>query len=262
MVFEKSNDFINPNLDISLVELHVTDNKETGNKTGLAKFKLINKGDKPIPVPVFQTELSGTKGNTYSGNRQTISTQDIAPGTAAVVSYGYNLPSTEQSDQFNLNVQTVLPGGAQGQSPGAGYRSTIASYKVSTQSDNDHNNISLYPFKLNMKNWTLSQLTMTGATGFSYKYKLILDMDVTRENEVVLDNNFSMLKFELVDALGKSLGSSSFPFIGTNRLVSGSQELTFSNLTQNQIQNNVSIKVYEAVTTPTGEVDRFITELK
>jgi hypothetical protein len=113
-----------------------------------------------------------------------------------------------------------------------------------------------------MKNWTLSQLTMTGATGFSYKYKLILDMDVTRENEVVLDNNFSMLKFELVDALGKSLGSSSFPFTGTNRLVSGSQELTFSNLTQNQIQNNVSIKVYEAVTTPTGEVDRFITELK
>jgi hypothetical protein len=262
MVFEQGNDFINPNLDVSLVELHVTDNKETGNKTGLAKFKLINKGDKPIPVPVFQTELTGTNGYTYSGNRQTVSTQDIAPGTASVVSYGYTLPSTEQSDQYKLNVQAVLPGGAQGQSSGAGYRSTIASYKVSTQSDNDHNNISLYPFKLNLKSWTLSQITMMGAAGFSYTYKLNLDMDVTREPVVVLDNSFSMLKFDLVDGLGRSLGSNSFPFTGTNRLVSGSQELSFSNLTQKQVQNNVSIKVYEAVTTPTGEVDRFITELK
>jgi len=70
------------------------------------------------------------------------------------------------------------------------------------------------------------------------------------------------MKFELVDSLGRSLGSSSFPFTGTNRLVSGTQKLSFSNLIQDQIQNNVSIKVYETVNTPTGEVNRFITELK
>ncbi|NEW04607.1 S-layer homology domain-containing protein [Paenibacillus sp. SYP-B3998] len=265
MVFEQSNAFINPNLAVSLEELHVTNNEETGNKTGLAKFKLTNKGDKPIPVPVLQAELVGKDGYTYAGSRQTMGTQDIAPGSGIVINYGFTLPSTDQSDPYRLNVQGVLGSGAQGQPPAAGtasYKSTIASYNVSIQSDNDHHNVSLYPFKLNFKSWTLSQLTMMGTTGFTYTYKLNLDMDITRNPEVELDSNSSKLKFDLVDSSGRSLGSSSFPLIGTNRLVSGTQLLSFANLTQNQIQNNVSIKVYETVNTPTGEVNRFITELK
>ncbi|MDU0204497.1 S-layer homology domain-containing protein [Paenibacillus sp. MAH-36] len=258
MVFEQGNEFINPNLAVSLEELHVTNNEETGNKTGLAKFKLVNKGDKPIPVPALAADLTGKDGFTYTGSRQTLGTSDIAPGTGVVVSYGYTIPSTDQSDQYKLNVQGVLAGASQGQT---GYKSTIASYTVSTQSDNDHNNVSLYPFKLNIKSWTLSQLTIT-TPSLSYSYKLNLDLDITRDPEVLVDNNFSKLKFELVDGSGSSLGSSSFPFSGTNRLVSGTQSLSFSNLTQNQVQNNVSIRVYESVTTPNGEMDRFITELK
>ncbi|BFT75979.1 hypothetical protein PAENIP36_74210 [Paenibacillus sp. P36] len=258
MVFEQGNEFINPNLAVSLEELHVTNNEETGNKTGLAKFKLVNKGDKPIPVPALAADLTGKDGFTYTGSRQTLGTSDIAPGTGVVVSYGYTIPTTDQSDQYKLNVQGVLAGASQGQT---GYKSTIASYTVSTQSDNDHNNVSLYPFKLNFKSWTLSQLTIT-TPSLSYSYKLNLDLDITRDPEVLVDNNFSKLKFELVDGSGSSLGSSSFPFSGTNRLVSGTQSLSFSNLTQNQVQNNVSIRVYESVTTPNGDMDRFITELK
>lgn len=263
MVFQQGNEFINPNLAVSLEELHVTNNEETGNKTGLAKFKLINKGDKPIPVPAFAADLAGKDGNTYTGSRQTMGTSDIAPGTGVVVSYGYTIPTTDQSDQYTMNVQGVLSGASQGQTGdgSSAYKSTIASYTVSTQSDNDHNNVSLYPFKLNIKSWTLSQLTMT-TPSLSYSYKLNLDLDFTRDPEVIVDNNFSKLKFELVDGSGSSLGSSSFPFTGTNRLVSGTQSLSFNNLTQNQVQNNVSIKVYESVTTPNGEVDRFIAELK
>ncbi|NQX66121.1 S-layer homology domain-containing protein [Paenibacillus alba] len=261
MVFEQGNEFINPNLAVSLEELHVTNNEETGNKTGLAKFKLVNKSDKPIPVPAIAADLTGKDGYTYTGSRQTMGTSDIAPGTGVVVSYGYTIPSTDQSDQYKLNVQGVLSGAGQGQ-PANGsstYKSTIASYNVSSQTDNDHNNVSLYPFKLNIKSWTLSQLA---SPTLSYTYKLNLDMDITRDPEVIVDNNFSKLKFELVDGSGSSLGSSSFPFTGTNRLVSGNQSLSFNNLTQSQVQNNVSIKVYETVTTPNGEVDRFIAELK
>lgn len=254
MDFTRMNDTINPNLTVSLEELHVTENQETGNKTGVAKFKLFNKSDKPIPVPTFGAELAGKDGNAYAGKRQTVSTTDIAPGTGIVVSYGFILPATDQSELFQLNVQEVLSNSA--------YKSTIASYPVNVQTDNNHNNISLYPFKLNLKSWTLSQLTAMGTTGFSYTYKLSLDMDMQRESEVVLDNAFSKLKFELVDSLGRSLGSSSFPFTGSSRLVSGNQILTFSNLTQDQIQSNISIRVYETITTPTGEVDRLIAELK
>lgn len=264
IAFESWNDFINPNLEVSLVELHVTDNQETGNKAGLAKFKLTNKGDKPIPLPAFQAELAGKDGRTYSGSRQTVGASDIAPGTGTVVSYGFVIPSTDQSDLFRLNVQEVLQGGAQGQAANAAsvYKSTIASINVRPQSEGDHHSISLYPFKLDLKSWTLSQLTMMGTAGFSYTYKLNLDLGLERNPEVVLDSNFSKLKFELVDALGRSLGSTSFPFTGANRLVSGTQTLSFSNLSQDQLQNHISIKVYEAVNTPTGEVDRFITELK
>ncbi|MEC0265307.1 S-layer homology domain-containing protein [Paenibacillus anseongense] len=254
IAFTPRNDFINPNLTISLEELHVTDNEETGNKTGVAKFKLFNKSDKPIPVPAFGAELAGKDGNAYAGKRQIVSATDIEPGTGVVVSYGFTLPTTEQSERFQLNVQEVLSNSA--------YKSTIASYPVSVQNENDHNNISLFPFKLNLKNWTLSQLTAMGTTGFAYTYKLSLDMDMQRESEVVLDNAFSKLKFELVDSSGRSLGSNSFPFTGANRLVSGSQMLTFSNLTQDQVQSHISVKVYETITTPTGEVDRLIAELK
>ncbi|BFT74283.1 S-layer homology domain-containing protein [Paenibacillus sp. P36] len=254
IAFTPRNDFINPSLNISLEELHVTDNEETGNKTGVAKFKLFNKSDKPIPVPAFGAELAGKDGNAYAGKRQTVSIADIAPGTGIVVSYGFTLPTTEQSEQFQLNVQEVLSNSA--------YKSTIASYPVNVQSENDHNNISLFPFKLNLKSWTLSQLTAMGTTGFAYTYKLSLDMDMQRESEVVLDNAFSKLKFELVDASGRSLGSNSFPFTGANRLVNGSQILTFSNLTQDQVQSNISVKVYETIPTPTGDVDRLIAELK
>ncbi|MDR6878495.1 S-layer homology domain-containing protein [Bacillus sp. 3255] len=259
MAFDSSNDFINPNLAVSLEELHVTNNEETGNKVGLAKFKLFNNGDKPIPVPVFAAELAGKDGYTYSGNRQTVSAQDIAPGTGIVVSYGYTLPSTDTNEQYALNIQGVLPG--QGQQ--AGYKSTIASYQVNVQSNTmDHSNISLYPFNLNIKSWTLSQLSNMGATGFSYTYKLNLDLDLTRDEAVTLDNSFSKLKLELVDALGKSIGSTFFPFIGANRLMSGTQKLTFGNLTDDQIRSNVYVKVYETISTPTGDVDRLITELK
>lgn len=254
MDFTQMNDTINPNLTVSLQELHVTDNQETGNKTGIAKFKLFNKSDKPIPVPAFGAELTGKDGNSYAGRRQTVNTDDIAPGTGIVVSYAFVLPSTDESELFQLNVQEVLANSA--------YKSTIASYSVSIQTDNDRNNIALFPFKLNLKSWTLSQLTMMGTTGFSYTYKLNLDLGMERESEVVLDQAFSKLKFELVDSSGRALGSNSFPFTGSNRLVSGNQVLTFSNLAQDQIQSNISIKVYETITTPTGEMDRLIAELK
>ncbi|TVY05664.1 S-layer homology domain-containing protein [Paenibacillus cremeus] len=259
MAFDSSDNFINPSLAVSLQELHVTDNTEAGNKTGLAKFKLVNRGDKPIPMPAFQAELAGKDGNAYTGTRQTVGTTDIAPGTAVVVSYGFNIPSTDTNDKYTLNIQSLLGSSAQGQPT---YKSTIASYNVKVQGDDDRKSISLYPFTLNFKSWALSQLTSMGSTGFTYTYKLSLDLDLTRDPDVVLDPNFSKLKFELVDALGISLGSTSFPLTGVNHIVSGEQKLTFTNLNQDQVRNNITVKVYEAMTTPNGEVDRFITELK
>ncbi|KIL40058.1 hypothetical protein SD70_16145 [Gordoniibacillus kamchatkensis] len=68
IAFEASNGFVNPNLQVSLVELHATDSVENGYRTAFAKLKLENKSDKPIPVPALQTELvsAGGTGGSYT----------------------------------------------------------------------------------------------------------------------------------------------------------------------------------------------------
>lgn len=262
IAFEKWNDVINQDLDVSLSELHIAVNEDQGSKLAFAKFKITNKGLSPIPVPAFLTELSSPTGYDYAGSRQSEVQKSIAPGTSTVVSYAFVLPVAESSDTFTMKLQNVVSSSAKSEAI-PNYKSTIASYQVTAQSENDRHNIALYPYTVNIKDYFLSQITSPGQTiSINYTYKLQLFLDLTRDPQVLVDTNFSKLKFELVDPSGSILGSKSFPFTGTDRLVDGKQTLTFSNLTTDQIQNNVIVKVYEAMTTPTGEVDRLIAELK
>lgn len=262
IAFEKWNDVINQDLNVSLTELHIADNTDQGSKLAIAKFKLSNKGLSPVPVPAFQTELSSATGYDYSGSRQSEVLKTIAPGTSTVVSYAFVLPVSESSETFTMKLQNVVNGAASGDTA-TNYKSTIASYQVAPQGEDDRHNISLYPYTININNYNLSQITVAGQTiALNYTYKLQLYLDLVRDPEVLVDNNFSKLKFELVDPSGTIIGSKSFPFTGTDRLVNGQQNLTFNNLSVDQIKNNVIVKVYEAVNTPAGEVDRLITELK
>ncbi|MBA2938450.1 hypothetical protein HZF08_09015 [Paenibacillus sp. CGMCC 1.16610] len=262
ITFEKWNDVINQDLDVALVELHVTDNKDQGSKVAFAKFTLTNKGVSDIPVPAFQTMLSSPTGYDYTGSRQNDAQKSIAPGTSTVVSYAFVLPVSETSDTYTMKVQNEIKGQTGGESKPT-FKSTIASYKVAVQEPEDRHEISLYPYTVNLKDYMLSQITVPGQTiALNYTYKLQLYMDLIRDPKVLVDNSFSKLKFELVDRSGTILGSKIFPFTGTDRLVNGKQTLTFSNLTTDQLQNNVLVNVYEVLNTPSGEVDRLIAELK
>lgn len=262
IAFEKWNDVINQDLDVALVELHIADNQDQGSKLAFAKFTLTNKGLNEIPVPAFQTMLSSPTGFDYTGSRQSDVTKSIAPGTSTVVSYAFVLPVAETSDTFTMKVQNVINGEASGETKPI-FKSTIASYQVTAQGQDDRHKVSLFPYTVNIKDYYLAQITSPGQTiAINYTYKLQLFMDLIRDPQVLVDNNFSKLKFELVDPSGSILGSKTFPFTGTDRLVNGKQTLTFSNLTTDQIQSNVIVRVYEALNTPSGEVDRLIAELK
>ncbi|MDR6885487.1 hypothetical protein [Bacillus sp. 3255] len=262
IAFEQWNDVINQDLDVALVELHVADNKDQGSKVAFAKFTLTNKGVSAVPVPAFQTMLSSPSGYDYTGYRQSDVQKTIAPGTSAVVSYGFVLPVAETSDHFTMKVQNEIQGESNAGSVPA-FKSTIASYQVTAQAQEDRHEIALYPYKVNIKDYFLSQITSPGQTiALSYTYKLQLYLDLIRDPKVLVDDNFSKLKFELVDAAGSIIGSKTFPFTGTDRLVNGKQTLTFNNLTTDQIQNHVTVNVYEVLHTPTGDVDRLIAELK
>ncbi|TXK76381.1 hypothetical protein [Paenibacillus sp. N3.4] len=259
--FEKWNDVIHPDLDVSLTELHVADNKDQGSKLAFAKFKLTNKGLKDIPVPAFQTALSSSTGYDYTGSRQSDVQKAVAPGTSTVVSYSFVLPVTETSESFTMKLQNAVK--AANVDSASAYKSTIAAFQVYTQGQEDRHKISLYPYTVNIKDYYLAQVTSPGQTiAINYTYRLQLFMDLLRDPQVLVDANFAKLKFELVDASGSILGSKSFPFTGTDRLVNGKQTLVFSNLNTDQIQNNVIVNVYESLNTPNGEVDRLIAELK
>jgi hypothetical protein len=152
-----------------------------------------------------------------------------------------------------------LQGIVQSNSTAPAYRSTIAALLVPVQPDDDHTAVHLYPYTLNIKSWTLSPVMQSIS---AYNYKLHLDMDFTRDPQVVLDNNFSTLKFELIDALGSSLGAKYFPFVGANRLVSGDQWLVFPGVTSDQANSNLTVKISESINTPNGEMNRVIAVLK
>lgn len=253
--FDADNDFVNPNLQVSLVELHATVSEDNGYKTAFAKFMLQNKSDKPIPVPTLQTELANANGTSYSGVRQTSTLQNVQPGTSAIVSYAFVMPASETSDSLTLNMQGTVQS-----SPAApAYRTTIAALPVTVETDDDHNAVHLYPYTLNIKSWILSPIMQNIST---YTYKLHLDMDFTRDPQVVLDTNFSTLKIELVDALGSSLGAKYFPFVGANRLVSGDQSLVFTGISSDQAENDLTVKISESINTPNGEMNRVIAVLK
>jgi hypothetical protein len=253
--FDAYNDFVNPNLQMSLVELHSTASEENGYKTSFAKFVLQNKSDKAIPVPALQTELVNANGTAYTGVRQTATLQSVQPGTSAIVSYAFVMPVSENADSFTLNLQGTVQNG-----PAApAYRSTIAALPVTVQPDEDHDAIHLYPYTLNIKSWILTPIVQTLS---SYTYKLHLDMSFTRDPQVVLDSNFSTLKIELIDGLGSSLGAQYFPFVGAKRLVSGDQSLVFTGISTDQIDSNLTVKISESINTPNGEMNRVIAVLK
>jgi hypothetical protein len=85
---------------------------------------------------------------------------------------------------------------------------------------------------------------------------------VEQVDNVVADAGFSKLKIELTDTLGRVIGSQSVPFTGTNKLISGEQTISFSNIYTDNYQYPLVVKLYESIDTPNGEANRLVKTLK
>lgn len=252
IVFDRWSDFVHPQLDVSLMELHKSVNDEDGNQVVLAKFQLTNRAERYVPVPAFQTELWTEDGHSYSGSRQQSAAAQVESGSSVIVSYGFTLPASEGAQHFLLKLfddQTA-----------ASYKSEIASCGVSLQGDDDRTDLKLYPYTLNIKHLRAVPVINATATNLmNYTYKLLLDLDLQRSNQVIVDNNFSKLKIEILDAYGKSLGTKYFPFTGVNRITAGTdQEIVFDGLNVDQATDRVTVKLYESVATANGETNRLL----
>lgn len=256
--FDSNTDAIDPNMDVSLVEMHMHENEGEGYQTVIGKYKLTNHGEQPLPLPIFQTKLTTESGMTYTGNRQTTTTQEIMPNTSYVISYSYIMPSELKDQNFILKIvdnKTAAP-----------VSTTLGAYRLALQPNSlNKDMLTFYPFKVKMNQWLLSaKANLSSAAAPSpttYSYKLKLDLDIERQEQVIVDQNFSKMSFELIDPTGRLLSVKTVSFTGVNRLVSGTQFIQFDNLKTDEQEYPLTVNVYETITTPTGEAKRLVATL-
>lgn len=237
---------LNSNLEISLVEFHVGRNDESDFQTGIAKFRIRNKGNSTLDLPSFETSLVGEEGDIYTGTRQTSAAQQLSPDTGYVVSYSYVLPGNVSSDHLALNVSA---------------KGTISNstYRVVPQSSDIGNEFDLYPYHVKLNSTVLQWLFSQG----SYTPQLKLDATATKTDQTVMtDSSFSPLGLELVDPLGRILATASVPFTGVQRLATGTQTIKFDKLTVDQVDSGVILRLFETVRTPFGTAKRIIKEIQ
>ncbi|MBE1443063.1 hypothetical protein [Paenibacillus sp. OAS669] len=251
MKFDSRSELIHPDIQVSVVEFHMYDDDEEGNKKVTAKFSLYNKSDRPIAIPSFDTSLISSEGYEYSGKRQTITESPILPNAGITVNYSYSLPVSESGQGLALKVEDAKTA--------APYKTTIGTYSVALQTDKENETkFNVYPFKFDISHWDVSFQFNSQTFEYSYKGKFL--MDIEREPNVQVDANFSKLQFELYDAAGRLVGTSINSFIGPNRLVTGENNIAFKGTSQ-QFASPLTLKVFEVYTTANGDAKRLVAQL-
>jgi hypothetical protein len=244
LVIDSGSELIDPNLEVSVVELNGHTNAENGYQTVVAKFKFLNKSSDTLTLPTFDTQLTDENGTSYPGARQTTVLQQLIPNAAYVYSYSYLLPPSAIGP-FKLSLLDS--------SNAAKYKISISDYQVKvaqTGADDPtavEKTLSLYPFNVKIENWLVSTLY----SGSTYSYRLKMGLDIQKAEQVIVDDSFSTLLFEVVDQRGRTLGSSSQTLQGTNKLISGEQTIDFS-IKTNQFEYPLTVCIYEVIATSDG----------
>jgi hypothetical protein len=252
IAFDALTKVVDKSTQVSLMELHLHENPGEGFKTAVAKFKLTNTSTSPIALPAFVSELVSTQGLTYQGARQANVTEMMNPGLSYVVSYSYIVPQSEEGTSFSLKLLDTVAA--------APYTTTIAALQTNLQQEEaEDSTISLYPFDLKINDVAVNTQTTAQLT---YTYKVRLDMDIKQKENVVVDNNFSKLRFEIVDSAGRVLGSKDAAFTGVNKLISGVQMIDASNITTDQFSYPFTVNVYETIETANGTAKRLLKVIK
>ncbi|MEK8129514.1 hypothetical protein WMW72_16535 [Paenibacillus filicis] len=249
IAFDERSQLINPDLIVSVVEYNLHQNKEDGNQIVTAKFKLANKSAKPLSVPVFQADLVSRDGYEYTGSRQATQTATVLPSSSLTVSYSFTLPVSEKGDGLVLKVQDAVTA--------APYKTTIAAISTGLQ-EAKKDEWSLYPFQVKVKNWNLTS-DYGPATQYQYMYRLKLDLNITRDEQVQLDASFPTLLVELYDSQDRLVGRGNASLYGASRLVNGDNSISLSGASDS-LDVRHKVKIYETFKTPTGEGKRLLTQ--
>jgi hypothetical protein len=238
--FDPSNKLISQDVSVSLVDIRMHKSEGDGFSTVIAKFKLENRGDRNVPIPIFQAQLTSEDGHNYLGIRHNITAESLAPDLSYVISYFFNVPNSEKGDNLAMTIldnQTAPP-----------YQLPLAAFRTFV---NKETSDSLYPYQVKVVDWTM----MTGTS-------LKINLDIQRQENMMVDPNFTKLKLQLINSSGSVIGTKTMTFIGNDRLTSGWQTISFGSPSSTQIEYPSSLQIYESIDTPFGEADRLLVTLK
>lgn len=251
ITFDPLSKLIDKETDVSLVDLSMNESEAAGYNTVIAKFLIKNNGERPVPLPAFQAELTNAQGFRYFGTRQVTAVEQLAPNLSYVINYAFAVPSSETGENLFMKLldsQTAAP-----------YNIPIAGFKTAVVEDKtDDDVLSFYPFTAKLRTWDISAL----GSAAGYTYKMRLDLDITAADDVVADPNASSMLIEICDPLGRPIASMTRPFTGQNHLVSGPQTFAIQNLLTDQFEWPLTINIYEAIQTPNGVAKRLVKTLK
>ncbi|SDD72929.1 hypothetical protein SAMN02799630_03324 [Paenibacillus sp. UNCCL117] len=248
--FDPLTKVIDQQTEVSLMEFHVHDNQSEGYKTAIAKFKMTNTSKLPVSTPEFGSELLNDRGVAYIGSRQVLTDTIMNPGLSYVVNYSYTLPQDEEASRFTMKLLD--------ETSATPYTTSVAAFQAQIQEEEADGTLSLYPFTLKVNDVQVSFLYNSG----TYHYKFNLDLDIKQSENVVIDPNFSRIRFEVVDNSGRILGSQDAVLTGNKKLISGKQVLETSDLTTEQFNYPFTILMYEVFETKNGISKRLLKTIK
>lgn len=238
---------IRPEVDVSMVDLQLHESAGGGFKAAVAKFKLLNHSENPLQVPEFQAELSSVSGNKYLGTRQNTLVETLIPNISYVIYYSFIIPSTETGEQLAMQIldtKSVEP-----------YNIPLAAFKTKVMEETSDKSLAFYPFQVTLNDWSTGANYNMASGSLPYSYKLNLDFNIKLQDEVVVDQSFSKMRLELVDAKNRIMVSKVLSFTGENKLVSGTQTINFD---LDRFETTVFLRMYEIIDTPFGEARRLI----
>lgn len=236
-------------MDVAVSELRLYENDTNGLKTAVAKMKVTNTDSSVQPSPSFTVELVDSRGNVYSGTKQTTAAAQLATSSSYLISYSFLITEIAEEEPLMLRFYQESTAG----------KVPLGAVRTAFQVDDIGDDTwSLFPYKVELR----TKMLLHGVLSTTFSYTLRLDLDVELQAQLLTDANLSKLHFELLDGTGQTLSSQTLPFIGGTRIVNGMNEVTFTNLRLNQFSSRNYVVVFEVVETPNGTVKRKLTEIR
>lgn len=256
IAFDPLSTFVNPDIAVAVADLEIYENKGQGYQTGILKLKLTNKTDKPVPVPQFATELSSAAGASYAGSRQATAASEVVPNTAYIVNYSFVLPLDTPANAYTLKLlddKTAAP-----------YKTPIAEGLVPVlQSEPSATKLSMYPFEVDIKDWTLTYMAAKNSLSglYNYTYRLKANWEVKSTDAVIVDNQYSKLLMELEGRDGRKIASQIVNLTGADKIMTGEQTIYFTDTPTDQMDYPITLKFYEVIDTPAGQARKLVSTL-